>query len=684
MNTRPTPPSVKSWMPTPASLLYSIKAGFSGERRDRIGRRICYNDGKRVSCGGPKKPLKEKPGKKTVDEAYTEVQAKLAKGGRASAADVQEFAQSLLGMTVNQLNELKRRLQIKASGKKVELANRIAERALSGAKAKRKPPAGGPKKPQVDKGKEQAHDTLMNILGEHANGVDLGDREAVRQALKRALAEVRENAEQQAAGGAGAGAGGGGAGGADAEAGRRVEGEAGAAGGEAADRGGDAGGKSPHQRAVERVPAQVEEVNRRIDRFEKFFRAKGQHNVADWMGKLRDHVGAVGVADALASLGPESEGGGHIEGDVQYWGVGTDEANWKNMGWWMEQYLARNGIVAVTGDTSSPDLPMVSALGKPDRFVADQDFKPEGLHFKNKLDEAKTLPGLEKSEDISKVMDKPVTHLDDEVIAKLDQDYGPGKWIVKCYDDNAAAGYGIFFPQRAGAIRREACDTIWNAGSNLAGYGFQLKRDEKGKVVGLKHEGGDEYDFGTDKYQNTIQGDARHWADRAAAAAHHEKGAMLPEGSFMVQPAFEAVGISDAERAAGKTWHEKNEGRVHLVTRPDGSVEVVPHSTWLKGGNLPVVFEDDDTRAMAKAAKEAIEKIPHEARKGQVYAPDIMKTRDGYKVVELNAQGDNNGSGYLHDNHFTIDAYTSYLAGRQPAHVAFIRRLLMTQKKGGE
>jgi hypothetical protein len=110
-------------------------------------------------------------------------------------------------------------------------------------------------------------------------------------------------------------------------------------------------------------------------------------------------------------------------------------------------------------------------------------------------------------------------------------------------------------------------------------------------------------------------------------------------------------------------------------------VEVIPHSTWLKGGNLPVVFEDDDTRAMAEAARDAISKLPMDARKGQVYAPDIMKTADGYRVVELNAQGDNNGSGYLHDNHFTIDAYTSYLAGRQPAHVQFIRSIL-TKRKG--
>ena len=421
-------------------------------------------------------------------------------------------------------------------------------------------------------------------------------------------------------------------------------------------------------------------MNKRLNRFESFFRAKGQHMVADWLTQLKDHVNAVGAESALAGLNPASEGLGKDGQDVQYWGVGTEEMNWRNMGSFIESYLSRNGIVTVTGDTSDPNLPLVSALGAPDKYVAG-DFKPSAMHYTDKLTEAKDLPGLETSEDISKIMGKEVTHLTQDVTSKLDERYGKGQWIVKCYDDNAAAGYGIFFPQRASAIAEDARNTIWNAGSALAKYGFQLARDpDSKKVVGLVHETGDTYAFDSEEYRNTIEGDARQWADRAAAAANHEQGAMLPEGSFMAQPAFKAVGISDAERAAGKTWHEKNEGRVHLVTRADGNVEVIPHSTWLKGGNLPVVFEDDDTKAMAEAARAAIAQLPPEARKGQVYAPDVMKTGDGYRVVELNAQGDHNGSGYLHDNHFTIDAYTSYLTGRQPAHVAFIRQLLTSRK----
>lgn len=451
--------------------------------------------------------------------------------------------------------------------------------------------------------------------------------------------------------------------------------------------GGHDAGKSTSGVAARRVPADLKHVNAKLDRFEKLFRSKDQHMVADWMKQLRDHINATGTDASLKAIGEGKGAGPNAKGEVQYWGVGTDEANWKHMGDFIQSYLGRNGISVVTGDTSSPDAPLISALGKPDRYVAEHgDFKPAEMHFKDKLTESKSLPGLEKSEDLDKLMGREAgatRHLTPEVTDKLDAEYGKGGWIVKCYDDNAAAGYGIFFPQRVQAIGQQARDTIWQAGSKLAQYGFSLDRDKDGKVSGLKHEGGDTYAFGSKKYEETINGDARHWGDQAAMAAEHEKGPMLPEGSFMAQPAFKAVGISDADRAAGKTWHEKNEGRVHLQTKPDGSVEVIPHSTWLKGGSLPVVFEDDDTRSMAAAAKAAIEKIPHEARKGQVYAPDVMKNADGgYSVVELNAQGDFNGSGYLHDNGFTIDAYTSHLTGREPLHVSFIRKLLTARAKG--
>lgn len=451
-----------------------------------------------------------------------------------------------------------------------------------------------------------------------------------------------------------------------------------------ASQGGSGGSKPSDTGSSKSVPASLHEVNNRLDKYQKFFESRGQHQVSEWLGKLRDHVGKVGAEEALKQLGSHetTRHAGQEGKDVQYWGVGTEEANWRNMGHFIESYLSRNGIRTVTGDNSDWKSPVISALGKPDRYVKG-DFKPASDAFRNKLEESKHLPGLEKSEDVSKLLGKSVTHLTPEVTDKLDTHYGKGQWIVKAYGDDAAAGFGIFFPQRAAAIKQDAQNTIWHAGEQVAKHGFEIHRDESGKAIGLKHKDGEVYHFGSEKYDKTIHGIVREHGDKAAGASHSEQGAILPNGGkeFMVQPAFKAVGISDAERAAGKTWHATNEGRVHLHTKEDGTVSVIPHATWLKGGNLPVVFHNEDTRAMEKAAHEAVSKLPESARKGQIYAPDVMKTADGYRVVELNAQGDNNGSGYLHDNHFTIDAFTSHITGKTPLHVQFIRKLL-TSKKG--
>lgn len=428
---------------------------------------------------------------------------------------------------------------------------------------------------------------------------------------------------------------------------------------------------------TQRVPVTVGEATRRIDRFENFFRAKGQHEVADWMGKLRDHVNAVGTDAALASLGEEADAG--LGGKTQYEGKASDMSDFCAM------YLNRHGITPIQGG-ADPKQRVVSSQSnkfgvqaRPDPYMVG-DFSPKDPSFKDKLEESKHLPGLESSEDIGKIVGKPVTHLTPDVTAKMDERYGAGKWIIKAYGDDAFAGYGIFFPQRVAQISQDARDTLWSAGEQVSKYGFSLRRDEAGTVVGLEHNNGDRYDFDSVKYNDTIQGDARHWGDKAAAAAPSERGAALPGGGkdFMAQPAFEAVGVSDADRAAGKTI-APGEGRVHIVTR-GGKAEIIPHSTWIKGEHLPVVFESEETKAMAKAAVDAINALPESERQGQIYAPDIIKGKAGYNVVEANPANETGSSGYLGDNPFIIDSYVSKLTGREPAHVRFIRKLLSSKQ----
>lgn len=477
---------------------------------------------------------------------------------------------------------------------------------------------------------------------------------------------------------------GGRAGGEAGGAGPEVAGEAARPGAEAGDQGGQGGAEPAHQRPAKNVPARVEAVNKRLDRYERLFRSRGNHRAADWMGQLRGHIGSVGVESALESLGPEAEGEGE---EVQYGGHNLEGADAD----FIERYLDRAGISLVAGYAPAGEARAVSTVtpssdeeGLHERGDA-RDFFPKLQTLRDKLHEAQHLPGLEKSEDLSKLMGgefgAEVPNFSPEVTKKLDDTYGEGKWIVKSYGDEAYAGYGIFFPQRVKQLQQEARNTIWIAGENLARFGFKIGRDpDTDKVIGLVHESGDIYPFGSKKYNKTIQGEARHWADRAEEAADSEHGTAIPEGRFMAQPAFPVVGVSNEERAQGVTFKKGQEGRVHVVTR-NGKAELVPHSTWLKQEPMPVVFESDDTRAMARAAVEAINALPESERQGQLYAPDIVKTADGYRVVEANPANEAGASGYLQDNPFVIDSYVSHITGREPAHVAFIRRLLTSRKR---
>lgn len=596
-------------------------------------------------------PKAAKPKKWSVDEVHEALKA--THGRPATAQDAKALGETLGAMNDDEVMQLRVRMGLSKTGGTVDGRRaRKADRVSSLVE-------------KVMRGLPENKQTLVD------------PREAALNSGSKA-----PPANKQAGGDderRGDGPRGGRDGGPPPEAGRPVAGEAGRPGARGADKGGPAGGKPAGDGAARRVPAEVGEVGKRLDRYEKLFRSRGNHQVGDLMAKLRDHLSRAGGEEALRALG-EDRGGGD-GATVGY----TESEFWKeSMGDFVEAYLDRHGIVPVA-NLADPAKALKASPFTTEYEGLKPDFAPKETVYNDKLQESKDLPGLESSEDVGEIMGRPVTHLTPDVIEKLDGRYGKGQWIVKTYSaENAFAGFGVYFPQRAAQVAQDARNTIWAAGGHLSRYGFELKRDGAGKVVGLKHSGGDEYDFGTPEYEKTIGGDARHWAEQARAAADHEGGMMLPNGGkeFMAQPAFPVVGASEADRAAGKTI-VPGEGRVHVLTRPDGGVDVIPHSTWLKGESLPVVFEDEDTKAMAEAAREAISKLPEAARKGQLFAPDVVKTKDGYRVVELNASVDGGGSGYLIDNPFIIDAYVSHLTGREPGHVRFVRKLL-TRKPAGE
>lgn len=440
----------------------------------------------------------------------------------------------------------------------------------------------------------------------------------------------------------------------------------------------------------------------KIDRYSSLFRKRGNHQLAEWIDKLKSHIETVGTDEAFKQIATDLKYAKDSESPSKVtYQRGFNPNDLSDL---IKGYLNRSGIFITTQGKVDPTIPYISGIGTSQRYAPSEareaaKFKKKGVEGSfvpsettfgvDKLKEAKLLPGLESTEAINKIMGKETTHITPEVVKKLDKKYGEGKWIIKSYGDEAYAGHGIFFPQRASQIVQDAKNTLWQSGVELAKYGFKHLR-EGGKIVGIEHRSGDQYRFGTNKYESTIDGDAREWADKAAVASLDENGAHLPgrllndgtyvEGKYMVQPAFPVVGVSDAERAAGVTIKQGVEGRVHIITR-NGKAELVPHSTWIKGEHLPVVFESEHSRKMAQAAVDAINALPESDRQGQVYAPDVVPTTDGFKVVETNPSSEGRLSGYLHDNPMIIDSYVSAILNRPPQHVKFIRDLLTKRVK---
>jgi hypothetical protein len=633
-------------------------------KKDKLGRALCYDDqtGKRVGCGGTKPTTeasgREKPAQKpefSTEQAVGVLRYHMDKP--ATEEHLTGLTDLLSGMTDKEVRTLRDRFGLTKGGARGDKkAQRIA--SLVAAILKKNPPnkQGKPEKepedepagqPAAEPRVGQGTDAGSGTAGDEGAGAELPvPGQPLEGEAERPDTQVPDQAGEVPAVGPGDGT----AQGVPRRTGTRKE----------------------------RVAASAAEVNRKIDRMEKLFKDKGNERAAGLLGMLKRHFNEVGVEAALASLGEEVQGEGEDEVGYtasEYWG--------ESMGDFTQAYLSRYGIVP-TGEMTVGKTAVAPGT---DDWGDLNPVQPKETPYDTKLDEAKDLPGLEASEDLAVLMGGqeggPTPHLTPEVFKKLDEKYGQNGWIIKTYGDDAFAGQGIFFPQRAAQMVQDAKSTMWNAGGELARYGFSHLRDKEGKVVGIKHENGDEYQFGTPKYENTIHGSVREWGDKSAAAAPHESGLEMPnEGKqYMVQPAFPVVGVSEEERAQGKTI-VKGEGRVHVTVR-NGKAEVIPHSTWLKGEGLPIVFENDETKAMAKAAQEAIDALPEKARSGQLYAPDVVKTKDGYKVVELNASvTDGGGSGYLQDNPFIIDAYVSHVTGREPGHVRFIRSLLTQRKKG--
>lgn len=211
----------------------------------------------------------------------------------------------------------------------------------------------------------------------------------------------------------------------------------------------------------------------------------------------------------------------------------------------------------------------------------------------------------------------------------------------------------------------------------LQQFGIALRKGADGKVASVVTEDGKELPINSPEVKE-LDDDIGHHIERSIWAAD---SGQADDARFLVQPAFPAVGVTEADRAEGATWEASTEGRVHVTTH-GGKASVIPYATLANRGDaLPATFYNQEIYNMEKAVEDAINALPPSERAGQVYAPDVMKTGDkkvngGWKVVELNASTGGGQSLWLEENPFVIDAYVSHMTGREPSHVKFIRNLL--------
>jgi hypothetical protein len=736
------------------------KAGFTGKKRVTArGKKpydMCYRNGVHVPCNhltpgeAETEVSDEGGGGLSAKDVLTGIKEMFDDLGKVKPEDVISFKGVLEDLNSTELDKLKEILGVDDREKDDELINKVSDLA-SGERGKKGEEDTAPdtyedwirQLPSTEQDSDEIENPTAEGVSDYLSKMLEGEvsayhvKEVARllsrmdeseiDKLRESVGEVNPDTQElvesvtdiakETTDGEAEGVGGGGRGedvGAPEETGGQVEGETEGPTIEATDREREDASESASEAIARRIPATVEEANKRLDKYIKLFQSRYTdegYKSARFMELLRDHINEVGTDAALKELGEEIVGEGD-RGGVEYAGwelEGTADTRF------VEKYLDRNGISLLSNASVVDDVGEASFGRRIISTVApssdeegvrargdERDVFPSLQTLRDKLDEAQHLPGLEKSEDIGKLMGQDfgskVSHFTPNVVKKLDETYGEGGWIVKSYGDEAYAGYGIFFPQRVAQLNLEAKNVIWDSGAELAKYGFMHLRDENGKIVGIKHSGGEDYLFGTDKYNDTITGEAKRWSNavfndrlvkepdgkivNVGSPADNEMATNLPTGRFMAQPAFPVVGITNEERAQGITFKRGGEGRVHITTR-NGKAEIIPHSTWLKLEPLPVVFESEDTRAMAQAAVDAINFLPESERQGQLYAPDIVRTADGYKVVEANPANEAGASGYLQDNPFVIDAYVSHLTGREPGHVKFIRNLLTKRGRHG-
>lgn len=141
-----------------------MPTGYTGYWKDKLGRNYYFVRGKRTKRPAEAKPAKKeqgkpkaaKPKRTSKEDAHAKV-AEISKGDKSPKA-LQSLLDSMAGMTVKQLTELKKKHGLKASGTKAVLVKKLAER-LHAAMKEGKPEKAKKEsktKPEARKKKENA------------------------------------------------------------------------------------------------------------------------------------------------------------------------------------------------------------------------------------------------------------------------------------------------------------------------------------------------------------------------------------------------------------------------------------------------------------------------------------------------------------------------------------------------
>lgn len=95
------------------SLSFQVKGGFTGEKKDKIGRRMCYRDGKRVPCPKKEGVTPKKPKQRSVESGKVDV---------ATDATPPTQTQEQIEQKINDLNsEIDRLVRTDLSGQDIEV-----------------------------------------------------------------------------------------------------------------------------------------------------------------------------------------------------------------------------------------------------------------------------------------------------------------------------------------------------------------------------------------------------------------------------------------------------------------------------------------------------------------------------------------------------------------------------------